>query len=496
MKKTVGVLAGLAIAVAAVCTAGAWYTGQQLPAVLDNSIAQSNQQLTQALGASGAGKVELLSLEQHLYSSTARYRLTLDNLQFGGEPQSVQLTFIDRIEHGPLPWSRLKTLQLMPVMATSNYALEKDERSADWFAASNDVSPMHGRLSLGYDRSVSGYVTLEALQFSPPNGASLHTSVLTMNVAGEADGRTLKLDGGMDSLVLTLVEPGQAPVKIDLQGLHMATDLQRTPYDFYVGKVDVTLAQTALALGDKQSTLLLKGLEQRNEYRIDDEKLGMHQLYKVADIAYDGNPVGSAQMSWSLKQLDIPALQAVMAFYEQHMPAFQEAAAAGLSPQTALTPVERDTFQALLLDVLKGQPRFAVEDLSFKTANGQSRFTLNVDLARPATLDQPAELAVQQMVKGLQSNLQLSKPMVGDLAALQARLQGQGEQAIEQASQAGEMLGQMALYSQMVTIKGDDIVTALSYADGQVELNGKNMSLEQFAQLVMSNVGAMSPPVR
>jgi hypothetical protein len=38
MKKSVGILSGLAIAIAVATTAGAWYTGKQLPAELDNAL--------------------------------------------------------------------------------------------------------------------------------------------------------------------------------------------------------------------------------------------------------------------------------------------------------------------------------------------------------------------------------------------------------------------------------------------------------------------------
>ena len=76
MKKSVGILSGLAIAIAVATTAGAWYTGKQLPAELDNALVRSNAELKKALVSTGGSmSIERVSLEQHFFSSTAQYRL-------------------------------------------------------------------------------------------------------------------------------------------------------------------------------------------------------------------------------------------------------------------------------------------------------------------------------------------------------------------------------------------------------------------------------------
>ncbi len=58
-----------------------------------------------------------------MFSSTAHYRLKGEGEMFGEAP--VELLFVDHIEHGPLPFSRLMSLKWLPVMATSHYELEK-----------------------------------------------------------------------------------------------------------------------------------------------------------------------------------------------------------------------------------------------------------------------------------------------------------------------------------------------------------------------------------
>ena len=48
--------------------------------------------------------LELVSLDQHFFTSTAHYRIKAKDLWLGeGEPLSFDLGVTDRIEHGPFP---------------------------------------------------------------------------------------------------------------------------------------------------------------------------------------------------------------------------------------------------------------------------------------------------------------------------------------------------------------------------------------------------------
>ena len=120
MNKPLGVLAGIVVIAGALNTAGAWYTGTKLEGVLQTSIQEANKELASQLqGTPTHGSVELVSLDRHLYNSTAHYRVKVEDDAAGPDAQPVELLFVADIEHGPLPWSRLKTFKWMPVMATT-----------------------------------------------------------------------------------------------------------------------------------------------------------------------------------------------------------------------------------------------------------------------------------------------------------------------------------------------------------------------------------------
>ncbi|MCP3749550.1 YdgA family protein [Pseudomonas sp. SBB6] len=493
MKKSTGVL-GLVVAVAAVCTAGAWYTGKQLPGVLETTIAESNAQTKQALlGMDTTMELQLVSLDSRLFSSTAKYRLKVQNLQVGEESKSFELNFVDQIEHGPLPLSRVKALKLMPVMAASHYSLEKDATTANWFALAKDVSPLQGQVAYGYDRSMDSAFQVAPLEWNK-DGSSLKFSGLEITGHGNEGAERVQLTGQSASLSLNLVAPDRAPLKVEIKGLSLTGDMTKTPFGFYVGQMDMAVADSVATFGDQQKVLVLKGLAQNNEYKNDGDKLSARMEYKVADINYDGKAIGAGEMIWSLKRFDIPAMQALITWYQSRLPEFQQAAAVGEGmPDLAMTDAEKAQVRSDVQRLLAAKPQIALENLSFKTANGESRFNFSVDLANPTSLELPPQELYKQLITQVQSKLSLSKPMIGDLATLQAQFEGQTDANIvsQQAAQAGEMVSMMAVQSQMAKVEGNDIVSTLHYADGMVDFNGQKMTVEQFASVIMANASAM-----
>ncbi|MFK3773480.1 YdgA family protein [Pseudomonas sp. NPDC089406] len=502
MKKSTGILSGLAIAIAVATTAGAWYTGKQLPAELERSIANGNAELKKALvGTGGSMTIELVSLDQHFFTSTAHYRLKAKDIQLGEvEKLNFDVGVVDQIEHGPFPWSRVKAFKLMPVMATSNSALEKDDNTADWFAAAGDQPPVSGQVSLGYGGHVESDIRLAPVKLEQDGQKVVDFSGMQLLVSGDQEGKAAEVHGNMGSLELNFADAQDTPVKVLLKGFKLGGKLSQTAHDMiYVGNIDLALANVQVTSGPKQEVLLLEDLQQNNLYSADGDakdKLSGRLEYKVGDITYAGRKVGSGEMVFTMKSIDIPAMQSLMQWYQSRLPEVQQAAAEGAGlPALEMTPEEKAKVQADLQQLLAGKPQFALEKLAFKTANGESHFNLAMDFANPTSFDLPPDQLGKQLVSRLHSKLSVSKPMIGDLATLQALLGGETDaQAIaQQSSQAGEMVGMMALQSGMATVQGNDVVTSLQYADGMVDFNGKKMTIEEFAMLISGHLAALQP---
>ncbi|WP_062391054.1 YdgA family protein [Pseudomonas abietaniphila] len=488
MKKSVNIALGVVVVAGALITAGAWYTGTRLEGVLGDAVQQGNQQIQAAfVGHEGSASVELLSLDRHFFTSTAHYKFTIQNPRLN-DGQPVELLFVDNIEHGPFPWSRVKSLNLVPVMAASNMALEKNVFSEKWFAMTHDQPPLTGHFSMGYDRAALGRIEFLPFQFDDQNG-SFKFSGFTLNASGSADGEKLEANGVLGSLDVTATSE-EGPVSLSLRDLTFNTGGTKGKSGFYLGHSDAKVTSaTFQAAGrppvqfkDFVNTSLLQEVE---------GNLNAQVTYDIGDITFDGKDVGSSQMVWKFANFDIASTKALLQIYQEKIqPQAQAAAAEGDSYTPHLSPADQALVQAEVGKLLSAKPHIELEKLSLKTANGESHFSLSMDLSNPTSLDQPGAALLKQLLTQLDAKLLLSKPMIQDLATLQALSAGQTDHAAiaEQAKGAAESVGGMAIMLQVGKVEGDNITSTLHYANDVVDFNGVKMSAQQFAAAMMGKV--------
>jgi uncharacterized protein YdgA (DUF945 family) len=497
MNKSAGVLLGIVVAIGAISVGGAWYTGTKIEGVLNSSLADANQQLQAALvGHKGTASLELVSLERHVFSSTAHYRLKGEGEMFGESP--IELLFVDNVEHGPLPFSRLMSLKWLPVMATSHYELEKTPLTEKWFAATKDASPLKGVVNIGYDNSTNGNLELLPLEAALDDKSSVKFSGLKVDVAASAQAQKVKADGYMDSLKLTTVSEDQAPVQVELSGLTLASNLSKSTFGFYTGENTVELKNSKTTFGPKQSVLGLKSFEMKNHTEESGTSASGRADYKIGEVSLNGKPVGSAQMAMSLKNLDIPSTMALMQIYQTKLQPYEQAAAEAAEanlpvPELNLTEAEEAQLKTNLEQLLAAGPQVALENLSFTTTHGESRANLVLNLTKPQTIDLPADQLVRQLIALLDINLQVSKPMLVDVFTVQSQIDGQTDAKLiaDQATATADMFGSMAVGTQLAKLDGNNIVSKLHYANNQVEFNGQKMTVEEFVGFVMSKFGGV-----
>jgi uncharacterized protein YdgA (DUF945 family) len=485
MKKSVNIAVGVIVVAGVLVTAGAWYTGKRLEGALGDAIQQGNQQLQAAfVGHEGKASVELLSLDRHFFTSTAHYKLNVQDPKFNdGKP--VELLFVDNIEHGPLPWSRVKSLQLVPVMAASNLQIEKNAFSEKWFAMTNGQPPLTGHFSMGYDRAALGRVDLLPFEFNDQTGA-FKFSGFTLNASGSGDGQKLEANGVLGSVDVTATSE-EGPVHLTLKDFSFNTGGTKGQSGFYLGHTDAKIAsaefqaagQPAVQLKDFVNTSLLQEVE---------GNLNAQVTYDIGNISFDGNNIGAMQMLWKFGNFDIASTQALMKLYQEKVqPQAQAAAAVGETYTPHLSPADQALVQAEVSKLLAAKPHIELEKLSLKTASGESQFNLSMDLGNPSALDQPGAELLKQLLTQLNAKLVLSKPMIKDLAALRAKSTGLTDAAAiaQQAAAAAESVGGMAVMLQLGKVEGDNIVSSLQYANDVVDFNGVKMSAQQFAAAMM-----------
>jgi uncharacterized protein YdgA (DUF945 family) len=495
MNKSASVLLGIVVVIGAVSAGGAWYTGTKLVVVINTDIADSNTKMNTALaGSNGTASIELVSLDRGTFSSTAHYRLKGEGEMFGGEP--VELLFVDNIEHGPLPFSRLITLKWLPVMATSHTELERTPLTEKWFVAAKDKSPLKGVFNLGYDQSTNGTFELLPLDTKLDEQSQLIFSGLKIDVAASAQAQKIKADGYMDSFKLTTVAEDQTPVQVEFSGLTLASNLTKSTYGYYMGDNTLLLSNSKTSFGEQKSVLGLKNFEMKNNSSEKGTSASGRADYKIGELSFNDKVIGSAQMAVSLKNLDIPATMSLMQVYQAKLQPYEKAAAEAAeagepAPELNLTEAEEAQVKADLEKLLAGAPQVALENLSFNTANGESRASLVVDLAKPQSMDLPPDELGRQLLALLEFKVKVSKPMLVDLLTVQAQMEGQTDAKLiaDQATATSDMFSAMAVGTELAKLEGNDVVTNLHYANNQVDFNGQKMTVEQFTAFVMSKLG-------
>lgn len=465
--------AGIAItalmAIAAAGTAGAWYTGTQLEGVLRQNIEQTNVQLVSQLPNADVS-LQLVDFEQGVFSSRARYRLVMPSAEGGAD---LDIFVRDHIEHGPLPLSRLTSFKFWPVMAVSNAELERTDRLAALFAASAGRAPVTVVSNVGYGGGVNGEIALAPLSWSGAMSAGTFSGLSALYSTDTA-GETLWLKGRVDSLELS------GDTRASLVGVDFTLDRTRDASGLYLGTGKVEIDQLA-AMIDGRPALVLSEMVQSDVTTLADDGAQMQLNYRLGSVSYGATRLGSVDMGWTLSRLDPQALLELAGVYNS----------AVVEPDERHRDIDERAREALE-QLLEHHPRLSLDNFAIRTAHGESRLSLGIELDRPLSLKLPPALLVPQLIGNLEARLVLSKPMLVDMIRHKALFQPDADlAAVEQeAAMVAEMVTGMAEMLQLGRVEGDNILTQLSYTGGAVSLNGRAIELDDLAAL-LSGVQAM-----
>lgn len=486
MNKTASIATGIIVVVGALATAGAWYTGTRLESTLRDSIQSANEELATSLkGSESSMSIELLSLDRGVFSSDAHYRVNIHDPNFSEDGKNAEFLFADHIEHGPLPVSRLKSLKLLPVMAQSNFEMEKSASAEKWFAMSKGLAPVKGNASVGYDRAISGSLQLAPLEMNDTDG-TFTFSGLNLDADASAGAEKIKLLGSMDNVKFNVIGP-EGPVLFEAQGLTFDSGGTKGKSGFYLGHSNLKIGSVLVQVAN-QPPVLLKDLVNTNLAQEEGGNLAAQVNYNVGMINFRGEDVGAAQFAFKIANFDVGATQALYQLYQTKILPQQQAAIAAERPfKLKLSATDQEWMNAEMAKLLAAKPHIELEKLSLKTANGESHLRIAVDLTDPGSLDQSSDEILKKTIGQLEAKLLLSKPMVKDVATLQAKLEGQTEPAVieQQAQSASDMVGAMAVMLQIAKVEGDNVVSNLHYANEIVDFNGKKMSPQEFAGMIV-----------
>ncbi|KOF54284.1 MULTISPECIES: YdgA family protein [unclassified Achromobacter] len=489
MKKAA--IAGVIVVLGAVWTGTAWYTGKKAEEFVRQAIADGNVQLQKASEGWGVQPViELLSFERGVFSSTERYQVTFSLPAGDGKPAREEaLQFVEHLDHGPFPLSSLKSGNLAPVLVASRFQLEETPFVKAWFAASKGDAPVAGNYTVSYGRQVEGDFAIAPASYSKDQN-SVAFSGLKGQVSHTMATKHTVLKLQSDSLSMASPSPEDGGVvTMDMKGLTLDSDVTPGAQDLFLGKQKLTLQDWTLSSAG-QPPMRFKDTVIGVDMAESDKGLAGDVSVDFGMIRVQDKDVAGMRLALASRNLDPKALKSLNSTYEQ---ASRRALAQGADLHEApdFTPEESAAMKAALAQLLAGNPTLSLSPLELRTANGTSTFAVDTQLGAAPNLDDPLPDVLMQVIHKLDAKLVLSKANMADLLSTQAQLQGvPAERALSTAKGQAEMLGTMAGAMGVAKLENDNIVSTLSYADGQVDFNGKKMPVEQFLMMALSGAAA------
>lgn len=468
MKKLLlTTLAGVALVAVGTAVGGAWYTGTRLEGELRQAASQAQVALQTQLPGYPV-QLQLVELQRGVFSSTATFSLTL---QAEDRPPVEVLRIQDDIQHGPFPLTRLKSLQLAPVMAVNRFTLARTPLTADLFTLAKGAEPVRLDATLGYDRAVDGGLALAALHVDQPQGA-VAFSGLNATFRTDMEASRLRLDSTMGQFSLNVHTP-DGWAKLETEGFGLTGHNRRNADGFWLGPGRLRLGRLLLAMPGKPA-VELRDLQIQGDTQQQGQQLAGTLNASLGRLDIAGQTLGKATLSSHYTNLDSPALAQLNTLL-QHLQ---------LDTEQGLDPTTQATLQQHLGDVLAARPQLVVDDLRFDTPSGSNHLRLDLTLAKPATYDLPPEQLAAQMLAGLDARLSVARGSLVDGVLFQTGAQRPQPAMQQQAQATAEALAGIGLNSGLLKADGEDLVATLNYSAGRLMLNGQEVPPEQLLALL------------
>ncbi|MGG6134941.1 YdgA family protein [Pantoea allii] len=491
MKKT-QVAVGVVVALGVVWTGAAWFTGKKLESNMDQMIQNANAQLT-TLAPNSRLKVSYQDYQRGIFSSKMNVVIqassqTEDNplLKPG---QSIILN--EQIDHGPFPFAQLKKFNLIPSMASVHTTLTNTDAVKKLFELTNNQSFINAETRVGYSGSTDTAVNILPIDYQNAQTAQrAATSGGTVNISADNKGDKVSLDSDIASVAITSKNQVDQPVMFTLNGLKVNADTHLTNEGVRIGDQSISVDKVAAAVNGQDAVILNKMV---GDSAFDNKagKISGDINYKIDGVEVQKQNLGQFALKMKLSQFDAQSVKTFSDNYNAQLTTLMN------QPGVADDPVRFQTgVRAILLNnlpvLLKGAPTISVAPLSWKNDKGESTFNLNANFNDPSTVTgEPQTLAatVDRVLKTLDLKLSINMPMATETMRHIGLAEGyQADDAQKLADQQVKGLAAMGQMFRLTQTQDNNIVTSLQYANGQVNMNGDKMTLEQFMSRYMLGV--------
>lgn len=552
MKKAVGITAGVIVIAVAGWLGTTWYTGKRIEAEAPAQLTQLNEELAKILGHTGFGvAVEQMSYERHFFNSDVRYGIKLTAVPGDEEPPKQRVEIVAHVEHGPFAKSALARGQWAPKLAFIHSEVASTDDLKPVFELTKGVSPLVAETVVSYNGDTDGSATIAPFEFTK-DGQSVKFSGATsegkyLRATKQSIGTV-----NVAQLAIRALEDEEL-VNAQLNGISMDIDTRMGQFDFSIGKssakidtVNIEVQQqttdAATAAGDQpaqenadpsastepgaeqsaepgtgQGTE--QGTEQSTEQGIEDQasaagdktrielkdlgytvdltesgpNLAITAGYQIGNIMVNGSDFGKGNATIKADKIDGKAASALSKIYNEMLNDIAEQKAEEADSAKADARFIEVTNQVIQL--LAADPTLRVDPFVWQTAKGESNLKLAIDLTKPDSLVPGQELPsnyeqlLQEAIKLIDLKVNVSKPMLQDLAT--RYMERQGIEATMAAEQAADQINSMTAMAEMfgiAKVEDANIVTTFHYADRKAQLNGEEIPADELFGTLLGSV--------
>ncbi len=473
-KKLLGVLSGVAL-LFALYAGTSWYIGGRVQTEANAAIESLNTYI--AKNWSDHARVTLRTYERGVFTSQASYVLSFPAAKTATLKPEVLL--VNHIAHDALSFAQIGHKNFDWLSASIHTTLEPTAFTEALFKATGGRSLIEGRTQL----SAKGVAKLDWI-IRPVDhtqdtvrsrfaGATLVAELgpAFSHTKGELKVEALNITDGKITLEIkssrlhTDTHPGQSDLNIGLSGADIG-ELTLTSLNFPT--VTAKKINTRLILSEKDG--LLSG----------------QSHYDIERLTVDKKDWGTLQLTASYDKLNSNTVKSLADLYTTIL-----TRSLNNEPEADLmTAADLKQFWGYVQTLVKNNPSLRLDPLVWQTAQGQSSITLSTVLA-PVELRSNGIGLNGNPIQAIDATIAFSRAMA--VGVLATGLETSGINPAQAKSTAEKDITaalDVAAKLKLGTLKGDRLVTQLSFKDNVLKVNGQPVPPEALLTLAASLVPA------
>ena len=473
-KKLLGALCALAL-LFVIYAGTSWYIGGRVQAQADTVIDSLNTYI--AKNWSDQTRVTLRSYERGVFTSRASYILSFPATKTSTLRPEVLV--VNHITHDALSLAQIAHRQFDWLSASIHTTLEPTPFTEALFKATGGQSLIEGHTQLNAKGVAKLDWSIRPVDHTQETIRSRFAGATLVAEIGPAFSHT-KGELKVEALNVT---DGKATLEIKSSRLHTDTHPGQSGLSIGVSGADIgELTITSLNF----PTVAAKKINTRLILNEKDNLLSGQSHYDIERLTIDKKDWGTLQLTATYDRLNSNTVKSLADLYSDIL-----TRSLNSEPEADLmTASDLKQFWGHLQTLVKNNPTLRLDPLIWQTAHGQSSITLSTVLA-------PVELRSSGMglngnpIQAIDATVAISRAMA--VGVLTTGLEASGVNPAQAKSAAEKDISaalDVAAKLKLGTLKGDRLITQLSFKDNVFKVNGQAISAETLLTLASSLVPA------